>query len=211
MTKLSGKDQFYWPDEADRAFEELKLKLCDAPVLAFPRTGPKGVEFILDTDASNSAIGAVLSQRINDQEHVIAYGSHVLSKSERRYSTTRKELLAVIYFLKQFRPYLLGRNFIVRTDHASLAWLQTMKDAEGQIGRWLLSLQEYSFTLEHRPGRRHANADALSRFPVHEGTPAQLVTVMIQCRPTYLYLWSKRHLPNSKKRRTLIEILTYLK
>ena len=122
--------------------------------------------FILDTDASDMGIGAVLSQCQKDGlEHVIAYGSRTLSRPEQRYCVTRRELLAVVSFVQHFRPYLLGREFLLRTDHGSLTWLTNFKEPEGQLARWLECLQEFSFQTVHRSGKRHTNADALSRRP----------------------------------------------
>ena len=119
--------------------------------------------FVLDTDGSDVGIGAVLSQKQTDgSERVIAYASRVLSKPERRYCVTRKELLPAVNFIKYFRPYLLGNSFILRTDHSSLTWLYNFKNPEGQLARWLEALQEYHFTIEHRKGRLHGNADAMS-------------------------------------------------
>ena len=103
---------------------------------------------MLDTDASDTGIGSVLSQtQDNETERVIAYASRVLSKSERRYCVTRKELLAVVAFVKHFRPYLLRRSFVLRTDHGSLSWLWNFCNTEGQFARWLEQLQEYDFQL----------------------------------------------------------------
>ena len=145
------------------SFEKLRQKLVSPPILAFPDYQKP---FILDTDASNLGIGAVLSQVQDDgHERVIAYGSRVLSKPERQYCVTRLELLAVVNFLQHFRPYLLGRHFTLRSDHGSLTWLHNFKEPEGQLARWLEKLQEYDFTIVHRPGQRHSNADALSRLP----------------------------------------------
>lgn len=91
---------------------------------------------MLDTDASDVGIGAVLSQKQTDgSERVIAYASRVLSKPERRYCVTRRELLAAVSFIKHFRPYLLGKPFILRTDHSSLTWLYNFKNPEGQLAR----------------------------------------------------------------------------
>ena len=100
-----------------------------APILGYPRLQGK---YILDTDASGYGIGAVLSQEQDGQERVIAYGSRTLSKAERNYCVTRRELLAVVVFVKKFRQFLLGREFDIRTDHGSLRWLVTFKDPEGQ-------------------------------------------------------------------------------
>lgn len=118
------------------------------------------------TDASDTGIGAVLSQAgIDGKERVVAYASRMLSKPERRYCVTRRELLAVVTFIHQFRHFLMGHHFTLRTDHGSLTWLQRFKEPEGQMARWLERLQEFEFTILHRPGRKHGNADALSRIP----------------------------------------------
>ena len=155
--------KFKWTNECQTAFEEIRRRLVTAPILAFPDYERA---FILDTDASDIGIGAVLSQVQEDgSERVIAYASRVLTRPERRYCVTRRELLAVVTFVQHFRPYLLGRRFLLRTDHGSLTWLSNFKEPEGQLARWLERLQEYDFTIAHRPGRKHQNADALSRRP----------------------------------------------
>ena len=161
LHKLTEKsNKFVWTEECDEAFKSLKQNLVEAPILAHPDFSQS---FILDCDASNDAIGGVLSQKINGDEHVIAYASRTLSKSERRYCVTRKELLALVHFVKYFRHYLYGKKFLVRTDHGSLRWLMNFKNPEGQVARWLEILSSYEMKIEHRPGRLHKNADALSR------------------------------------------------
>ena len=132
------------------AFEKLEQMLTTTPILAHPDFSQP---FILDTDASDLAIGSVLSQKIDNKERVLAYASRTLSKAERKYCVTRKELLALVYFVKYFRHYLYGREFTVRTDHGSLRWLMNFKNPEGQVARWLEVLSTYTFTVEHRPGR----------------------------------------------------------
>ena len=119
--------------------------------------------FVLDTDASASALGGVLSQETADGERVIAYASQTLTKSQKNYCTTHRELLAVVQMTQHFKHYLWGRRFKLRTDHSSLRWLLSYKDADGMLARWLAKLQQYDFVIEHRPGVKHANADALSR------------------------------------------------
>ena len=111
---------------------------------------PTGSTFYLDTDASKNGIGAVLSQKQGGIERVIAYGSRSLTKAETNYCATRRELLALVYFMRHFRAYLIGRPFVVCTDHAAVQWLQGFKEPEGQVARWL---QEFDFSLEHRPGK----------------------------------------------------------
>ena len=161
MTEKNAK--FKWTHEAGTAFEHLRKQLTTTPVLVYPDFK---TEFVLDTDASGSGIGAVLSQLDSQgKERVVAFGSRLLSKSERNYCVTRRELLAVIFFTNQFRPYLLGRHFQLRTDHGALTWLMNFKEPEGQMARWLEKLQEFDFEIRHRRGRKHTNADALSRLP----------------------------------------------
>ena len=121
--------------------------------------------FILDTDASSYGTGAVVSQLQDGQEQVIAYYSQVLSRPERQYCSTRRELLAVVKAVKHFHPYVYGRPFSVRTDHAALRWLLSFRHPEGQTARWLERLQQYDLQIEYRPGIKHGNADALSRRP----------------------------------------------
>lgn len=118
---------------------------------------------------------------------MIAYGSRALTKAERRYCVTRKELLAVVVFTKQYRHYLTGRKFLLHTDHGSLSWLRNFKDPEGQLARWLERLQELDFDVIHRRGKAHTNADALSRLPCRqcgrdthaESTTATITTTSI--------------------------------
>ena len=105
-----------------------------APILAYPDNNS---EFILDTDATNTGIGAVLSQIQNGEEKIEAYASRALNKHHIKYCTTYKELLSVITFIRQYRHFLWGRHFIVRTDHASLDWLRNLKTLTGcWLGRY---------------------------------------------------------------------------
>ena len=163
LTRLTEKSvEFVWGKEEEEAWQLLKDELVKAPILAYP--DPEK-EFILDTDASGYGIGAVLSQVQEGKERVIAYGSKALSKEERRYCVTRRELLAIVHFVKQYRHYLLGQKFLIRTDHGALKYLLNFKDPQGQMARWLQVLDTYTFDIEHRAGRKHNNADAMSRGP----------------------------------------------
>ena len=125
-------------------------------------------EYILDTDASDLGLGAVLSQDQDGREVVLAYASRTLSKPERNYDVTRRELLAVVYGLKVYRQYLLGRQFVIRTDHSALQSLRKTPEPIGQQARWQTFIEQFTFVIMHRPGTRHRNADALSRRPVSE-------------------------------------------
>lgn len=158
----STKTDFQWDNVHQAAFESLKQAMTAAPVLAYPT--PDG-EFVLDTDASDGAIGAELSQIQDGKLKVIAYGSFALNSCQLNYCTTRKELLAVVRFTRHFRHYLLGRQFFLRTDHNSLTWLMRFKHINGQLARWLEELSQFDMVIVHRAGNKHANADALSRIP----------------------------------------------
>ena len=155
--------RFQWTPECQNAFDLLKTHLTTSPVLAFPDFQRP---FLLDTDASDLAIGGVLSQ-VNDsgKEQVIAYASSTLTKAQRNYSTTRKELLAVVTFVERFRHYLAVKPFTLRTDHSSLRWLHNFHEPTGQLARWLERLADFNYEIQHRPGKSHGNADGLSRRP----------------------------------------------
>lgn len=154
--------EWQWGPEQEDAFQILKRALTTAPILAYPNERDP---FVLDTDASNFGIGGVLSQVQNGVERVIAYGSRLLNKPERNYCVTRRELLAIVEFVRQFHHYLVGKRFLLRTDHAALYWLFGMKELEGQNARWVERLNTYDMVIQHRPGKKHLNADALSRCP----------------------------------------------
>ena len=153
---------FVWGPEQQRAFDTLKTCLVSAPVLAMPADVG---QYYLDTDASDIGLGAVLSQIQDGVEKPIAYASRSLNQAERNYCTTRKELLAVIYGLKQYRQYLLGRPIVIRSDHSSLQWLRKTPEPMAQQARWLNFVEQFNYVIEHRAGVKHGNADGLSRIP----------------------------------------------
>ena len=154
-----GGQEFSWTSAADQAFNDLKNRLCSAPILSLPDFS---LPFTIHTDASDFGLGAVLSQRRGENEKVIAYASRTLTPAERNYSTTEKECLAIVWTVNYWRPYLLGKAFDIVTDHQSLTRLQGLKEPKGRLARWILALQEYEFEIKHRPGRQHSNADILS-------------------------------------------------
>ena len=156
---------FNWTPECKTAFQELKPA---TPILVAPCNDG---QYVLDTDASDTALGAVLQQEQGNKLHVIGYASRTLSPSEARYCITRRELLGVVFGLKYWQ-YLLGQKIIARTDHAALAFLMKMLEPTGQQGRWLDLLGEYDITIQHRPGRIHGNSDALSRRPCERSSEA---------------------------------------
>ena len=153
-----------WKENQEKAFEALKKKLITAPVLMYPNFEK---EFILYTDASKIALGAILHQVGKDgKEHVIAYENKTLGPAEQNYHTTELECLAVVWAIEKFDYYLEGNKFKIITDHIALKWLFNKAIPKGRIGRWIARLQPYICNMEiiHKSGKRHTNADALSRI-----------------------------------------------
>jgi phospholipid-translocating ATPase len=169
LTRKAAPTTVNWSDQCQRAFQNLKDILCTAPVLRSPNFD---LPFILQTDAVDRGVAAVLSQIELGVEHPIAYFSRKLLPQEQRYSTIEKECLAIKLGVHAFRVYLLGRPFSVQTDHRALEWLNRLKDTNSRLSRWSLALQPYDFQVIHRAGRANGNADALSRMynDVSKGT-----------------------------------------
>jgi hypothetical protein len=162
LVELTKKDMpFIWGEHCEIAFQAVKQTLTGPEIMGFPIN--EGGEFRLDVDASGVGIGAVLQQVQDRRERVIAYASRALSKAERNYRITEKELLAVVYFVQYFRQYLLGRKFVIRTDHQALVWLFSLKEPSGKIARWIEILAPYDMVIQYRPGVKQGHCDALSR------------------------------------------------
>lgn len=149
--KINLKDRQYI-----EAFDKLKLIMTSPPLLVFPDFSKR---FTVTTDASNVAIGAVLSQNGKP----ICFASRTLNGAEKRYHTLEKELLAIVWAVRYFRPYLFGRPFVVQTDHQPLKWLYSLKDPTARVLRWKTLLNEYEFIVEYIKGRENNVADFLSR------------------------------------------------
>lgn len=152
-----------WSLEANAAFTEIKQLLASAPILASPDFSKP---FIIQTDASDVGLGAVLLQGDGESERVIAYASRALNTAEKNYSATEKECLAVLFGIEKYRPYIEGIKFTVVTDHFALLWLHKLQNPTGRLARWSVRLQQYSFVVEHRKGKFNVVPDALSRAPI---------------------------------------------
>lgn len=159
----SSKREFIWAQEHELAFKQAKDALAKTTGLFAPDfTKP----FILQTDASDVGISAILAQVHDGKEVPIAFASKHLNTAEQNYSTTEKECLAILYGCQQFERYLSDREFLIVTDHSALQWLMNSRGNNKRLMRWALALQELSFKIVHRKGKVNVNADALSRYPV---------------------------------------------
>ena len=148
-------------DECKAAFDKLKELLTTSPIMVPPDwTQP----FELMCDASDYAVGAVLGQRKEKKPHAIYYASRTLNEAQLNYTTTEKELLAVIFALEKFRSYLLNSKVIVYSDHAALRYLMTKKEAKPRLIRWILLLQEFDVEIKDKKGSENVVADHLSRL-----------------------------------------------
>jgi len=167
MTSSERPDRWGSPsDEALGAFEELKRRLTEAPILALPR---RYGAYTLDTDESAGQVGAVLLQEQPDQStRPVGYWSRSLNVDERNYRTTERECLPVVWASLVLRPYIEGTRFTVRTDQAALKWMLHMDGAHGRLARWRLRLAEFDYLVQTRPGASHHAADTMSRI----STPA---------------------------------------
>ncbi|XP_071052959.1 uncharacterized protein [Onthophagus taurus] len=162
LTKLLKKDSEYqWSQEQETAFQRLKQELVQKPILQYPDFSK---EFVLTTDASNIGIGGVLSQFTNGEDLPISYYSRTLNPAETNYSTTEKELLAILNSMEHFRPYLYGRKFTIYTDHRPLQWLFNCQNPSSRLVRWRLRMNEYEYDIKYKPGRINCNTDGLSRL-----------------------------------------------
>ena len=158
--------EFLWTEVHQKAFEDLRSALVSPPILAFPNFDKP---FIVSTDASGVGIGCILKQHDNDgRERVVAYASRVLTEIERRYSITERECLALRYASQIFRPYLHGAKFKVVTDHHSLTQMRTLKNPTHRLNRFSMDLENFDFDVEYKEGKKHSDADAMSRYGLRE-------------------------------------------
>lgn len=163
---LCKKDiPFIWNASSEEAFNKLKKMLITSPVLIYPNFNET---FIVTTDASDYAVGAVISQGNIPYDKPIQYFSKTLAEAQTRYSTIEKELLAIVLALENFRHYLYGREFLIITDHKPLTFLFNTKNVNNRLYRWRLNLMEFNFKIAHKQGVQNVVADALSRIKNEE-------------------------------------------
>jgi len=165
LTTLLKKDSFQWSPKAQTAFKKLKEAMTTTLVLALPNfTKP----FVVEVDASGRGIGAVLMQ----DSHPLAYMSKALSSKHQALSTYEKEFMAVVLVVEKWRPYLLGRHFVIKTYHFSLKYLMEQKITTAFQGKWLSKLMGYDYEVSYKKGKEKVVADGLSRIPA-----AQLLAI----------------------------------
>ena len=163
LNTLLRKDRAWkWTHECQEAFETLKGEIASRPISAYPDFSKP---FRLYTDASNLGLGAILAQKQEGKEKIICCASWTLNNSETNYSTTKKECLAIVWGVQVFRPFLVATHFEILTDHYALQWLRSMKSTSAILHRWAAALEDYRFTILHRPGKLQGHVYALSRLP----------------------------------------------
>ena len=158
---LEKEATFDWTQQCEDAFRTLVAKLTSAPIVQPPDWN---LPFEIMCDASNFALGAVLGQRRDGKPFVVYYASKTLNSAQMNYTTTEKELLAVVFALEKFRAYLIGSPITIFTDHAALKYLLSKKDAKARLIRWILLLQEFDITIKDKKGVENVVVDHLSRL-----------------------------------------------
>ncbi|RVW94437.1 Retrovirus-related Pol polyprotein from transposon 17.6 [Vitis vinifera] len=162
-TTVKEDAEFIWTKACQEAFKRLKSLLTTAPIVRSPNWS---LPFELMCDASDYAVGAVLGQREDGKPYVVYYASKTLNDAQKNYTTTEKELLAVVFALDKFRNYLLGTSIVIFTDHSALKYLLNKKDAKARLIRWILLLQEFNIQIKDKQGVENVVADHLSRVKV---------------------------------------------
>ena len=157
---LEQDTKFHFDESCQKAFEEIKFRLVEAPIMAKPDWNR---EFEIMCDASDFAMGAVLGQKDEKVFKAIYYASKTFNEAQENYSTTEKEMLAIVFACEKFRPYILGSHVVIHTDHAAIKYLMAKKEAKPRLIRWVLLLQEFDLEIKDKKGSDNVIADHLSR------------------------------------------------
>ena len=166
---LTRKDTvFHWSSECQDAFNRLKTLLTTRPITAFPDFS---LPFPLYTDASAAGLGAILAQVREGRERIICCASRSLNQAEKAYPATKLECLAIVWAVAKFRPYLMSMPFEVYMDDYALQWLKTMRTGSALLHCWSAALEEYDFSVKHRPGKSQTHVDGLSLLPFDPPPP----------------------------------------
>ena len=173
---LSQKASFSWSDQHEAEFQDLKSALLSKEIILYHPDWDG--DFQVHTDASKAGCGAMLAQQHNGTLRPVRFASKAFTPTESRWPTAHQELFAVKWALEQFRHYLIGRKFRVITDHANLKFLASIAPQNSKLARWCLSLAEFDFSIEHRPGTDNVVPDALSRAPLPTPHPEGNIIVI---------------------------------
>ena len=188
MCNFLAKDvTFEWSQECEATFDKLKMMLVSPPIMRSPNWD---LPFEIMCDASDYAIGAVLSKREDKKEFVIYYASKTLDSSQSNYTTTKKKFLAVIFALEKFRSYIVGSLISIFTNHAALKYFLSKQDTKPRLTRWILLCQEFNLTVKDKKGVENVVVDHLSRLvsettseglPIGDTFPDEQLFTLVHC------------------------------
>jgi RNase H-like domain found in reverse transcriptase len=164
LTSLTGNELWHWGTEQQEAFEEVKKQICSELVLIIP---VDNAPYCLEADSSDYASGAVLSQKVDNKWHPVAYMSKALNETQQNYEIYDKEMLAIMTALDEWRQYLMGasEDFEIWTDHQNLQYFRKSQKLNRRQVQWMTELAEYHYSLNHKPGKSNVKPDILSRRP----------------------------------------------
>ncbi|XP_075074629.1 uncharacterized protein LOC142162204 [Nicotiana tabacum] len=186
LTKLLKKDKLGWSEEVVKAFQKLKQAMSVALVLALPDFS---LEFVIETDACGVGIGTMLMQA----RHPLAYMSKALSPKHLQLSVYEKEILAIVTAIDKWRPYLIGRHFVIKTDHQSLEYLLEQRISIPSQQKWLTKLMGYDYTILYIKGKDNISTYALSRCHVAQVQLQMLTTItfdfLLKVQQSYTEEW----------------------
>ena len=157
---LEKDTKFYFDESYHKTFEEIKSRLVEAPIMEKPDWNR---EFEIMCDASDFAMVAVLGHKYEKVFKAVYYASKTFNEAQENYSTTEKEMLAIVFACEKFRPYILGSHVVIHTDHAAIKYLMAKKEAKPRLIRWVLLLQEFDLEIKDKKGSDNVIADHLSR------------------------------------------------